>query len=182
MRRDAQDRREKLITAAAALFRRDGYHVPLEAIANQAGVGRATLYRNFADRAALAIAVFERQLDALAREVEEVRHDAAAFFYPFLHRVARQALLHGPLIASLEAEVHGQRLIDGLRARLDAVFAVPLAAAQAAGVVRADLSVADMHRAAKMLVGAATRQAPEVQDQVIADALVLLTDGLRPIR
>ena len=55
-----------MIDAAAAEFAERGYNVPLDAIAERAGVGRATLYRNFADRGILALAVFEQQLEALA--------------------------------------------------------------------------------------------------------------------
>ncbi|TWB69942.1 TetR family transcriptional regulator [Nitrospirillum amazonense] len=179
MRRDAQDRRERLITAAAALFQCHGYHVALEAIAAEAGVGRATLYRNFADRRALALAVFERQLAVLAQDWAATGGDPAAF-YPFLCRIARQAVLHGPLIASLEAEEDGPALIQGLHGQLDAVLAPPLASAQAAGLVRADLTVVELHRAAKMLVGAAERLAVEAQEQALAEALALLVEGLRP--
>ncbi|WP_049974445.1 TetR/AcrR family transcriptional regulator [Azospirillum sp. B4] len=180
MRRDARDRREKLIAAAAALFQRDGYHVALEAIAMEAGVGRATLYRNFIDRRALALAVFDRQLAALGQDWVAEGANAAAF-YPFLCRIAHHAMLHGPLIASLRAESDGPALIHGLRARLDAVLAPPLAAAQAAGLVRADLTVADLHRAAKMLVAAAAdRLDTDGRDQALADALPLLVEGLKP--
>ncbi len=50
LRKDAAERREALLKAAAEAFARDGLDTPLHVIAEQAGVGRATLYRNFADR------------------------------------------------------------------------------------------------------------------------------------
>ena len=52
-RRDAQDNRDRLIAAAREVFAESGFDVPLDAIARRAGVGRATLYRNFSDRYAL---------------------------------------------------------------------------------------------------------------------------------
>ena len=50
MRKDAQERRDRLIAAAADLFELQCYDVPLEAIAERAGIGRGTLYRNFRAR------------------------------------------------------------------------------------------------------------------------------------
>ena len=64
-RRDAQRRREALLNAAADRFAAQGYSVPLETIADQAGVGRGTLYRNFRDREALALAIFSREIDRM---------------------------------------------------------------------------------------------------------------------
>lgn len=53
MRRDAKKRRLKIIDAATELFREHSHTVPLEAVASRAGVGIATLYRNFPDRNSL---------------------------------------------------------------------------------------------------------------------------------
>ncbi|MDD7582386.1 TetR/AcrR family transcriptional regulator [Corynebacterium sp. 32222D000AT] len=53
MRADAARRRQAIITAALELFRAHGNNVSLEKIAAHAGVGIATLYRNFPDRQAL---------------------------------------------------------------------------------------------------------------------------------
>lgn len=57
MRADALVRRRLLIDAATELFRTTNpAEVTLEAVAKKAGVGIATLYRNFADREELASA------------------------------------------------------------------------------------------------------------------------------
>lgn len=53
MRADALRRRNAIITTAARLFQEHGSSVSLERIAAEAGVGIATLYRNFADKDAL---------------------------------------------------------------------------------------------------------------------------------
>lgn len=53
MRADAARRRQAIVTAALELFRAHGNNVSLEKIAAHAGVGIATLYRNFPDRQAL---------------------------------------------------------------------------------------------------------------------------------
>lgn len=60
MRADAQRRRELIITTACTLFRSHGHdRVALDQIAQLAGVGIATLYRNFPDRMALDMACAE---------------------------------------------------------------------------------------------------------------------------
>jgi AcrR family transcriptional regulator len=103
MRRDAAARREALIRAAAACFRESGYLVPLEQIAERAGVGRGTLYRNFPDRAALGLAVFERELDAIALEFSGVDNIEAAF-RRMIHRAARSAAFYNRVAADFQSE------------------------------------------------------------------------------
>ncbi|MBN9643391.1 TetR/AcrR family transcriptional regulator [Corynebacterium mendelii] len=67
MRRDAKKRRLKIIDAATELFREHSHTVPLETVAARAGVGIATLYRNFPDRTSLlhacGSAVLARAID-----------------------------------------------------------------------------------------------------------------------
>lgn len=54
MRKDALERRERIIKAACEVYRTYPHAtVPLEEIAKSAGVGIATLYRNFPDRSSL---------------------------------------------------------------------------------------------------------------------------------
>ena len=57
LRRDAQRNRDAIVEAARQVFCDHGLEAPLEQIARQAGVGIATLYRRFPDRAALLDAV-----------------------------------------------------------------------------------------------------------------------------
>ncbi|MBB1510272.1 TetR/AcrR family transcriptional regulator [Tessaracoccus sp. MC1756] len=63
MRADALARRRRILDEARHLFAGQGVAVPLEAVAQSAEVGIATLYRNYPDRDALVIAVM---LDLLA--------------------------------------------------------------------------------------------------------------------
>ncbi|MFE5119218.1 TetR/AcrR family transcriptional regulator [Streptomyces sp. NPDC056669] len=72
-RSDAVANRAALLDAAERVLLRDGPAVPLDVVAREAGVGIATLYRNFADRDELYAAVVHRahQLVAdLAQEAE----------------------------------------------------------------------------------------------------------------
>jgi AcrR family transcriptional regulator len=67
-RRDAARNREAILAAAQRLFEREGAAaVSMERLAEEAGVGKGTIYRRFGDRASLATAL----LDASERELQE---------------------------------------------------------------------------------------------------------------
>jgi AcrR family transcriptional regulator len=67
-RRDAARNREAILAAARRLFEREGpAAVSMERVAEEAGVGKGTIYRRFGDRASLATAL----LDASERELQE---------------------------------------------------------------------------------------------------------------
>ena len=74
-RRDAARNREAILTAAQRLFEREGpAAVSMERVAEEAGVGKGTIYRRFGDRASLATAL----LDASERELQETLIRGAA--------------------------------------------------------------------------------------------------------
>lgn len=86
MRRDALERRERIIKTACEVYRTYPHAtVPLDEIAKSAGVGIATLYRNFPDRDSLIEAcakdmfqiVLDDQKTTLA-ELKEAADSAAA--------------------------------------------------------------------------------------------------------
>src|SRR5919197_1220743 len=65
-RADAGRNEKPLLDAAASVFVPSGVNAPVRDIAAEAGVGMGTIYRHFPTRAALVVAVFRHQLDALA--------------------------------------------------------------------------------------------------------------------
>jgi AcrR family transcriptional regulator len=73
-RRDARERRDKLIAAAQREFAAHGVDASLEKIARDAGVAIGTLYRHFPSRLDLLMAAFEPQLqeflDGAAKALE----------------------------------------------------------------------------------------------------------------
>lgn len=65
-RADAARNRQRVLRAAAALFaERGAVNVSMEDVARAAGVGKATLYRRYADRAMLAAALLDEHERAL---------------------------------------------------------------------------------------------------------------------
>jgi AcrR family transcriptional regulator len=74
LRADAQRNRERIVEAAGAVFAERGLLVPLEVIAERAGVGIATLYRRFPMREDLIDAVFDVKLLEVTAAAEEALH------------------------------------------------------------------------------------------------------------
>jgi AcrR family transcriptional regulator len=115
-RRDAARNREAILAAAERLFDREGpAAVSMERVAQEAGVGKGTIYRRFGDRASLALAL----LDARERELQEavIRGPAplgpgappaerlVAFGHAWLDVLAR----HGDLVLAAEHGPVGTR-------------------------------------------------------------------------
>jgi len=179
-RRDAQLRRDALIDAAATCFAEQGYGVPLETVAAAAGVGRATLYRNFDDREALALAIFSREVDRLAAML-----DPDAPIAQTLATMVRDGAGVFSLFARISAELHlddaNRAAFQALGVRMEAILAPALAVAQRRGEVRADATPRDLVIALRM---AGSLVLPVMNDDEISvqieTGLRLLFAGLRP--
>jgi AcrR family transcriptional regulator len=77
-RADARRNHTLLVLAAREVFAEQGSGAPLEAVARRAGVGNATMYRHFANRHDLVIAVYADQTAALCAAIPPIPdpHDA----------------------------------------------------------------------------------------------------------
>lgn len=65
-------RDERLVEIAAAMFMQRGFDATsIDAVAEAASVGKATLYARYQDKAALFAAVFERQIDRCLAPLDE---------------------------------------------------------------------------------------------------------------
>jgi AcrR family transcriptional regulator len=98
LRVDAERNRGRILEAAEAAFATRGLDVPLEAVAEDAGVGIATLYRRFPRRDDLIVACFERRLAeyALAAEEALAAPDGWTGFCAYVERIcAMQAADRG---------------------------------------------------------------------------------------
>lgn len=179
MRRDARERRDALINAAALCFASKGYNVPLEEIAERAGVGRGTLYRNFRDRMALALAVFERDVDALeawvdmARPIEDVVRD-------FVYRGAKVSALFTRMAIELPLERDNFNEFHHLGARVASILEPLIAKAHDQGLLRPELGTYDVLLSMRMISGLLIPQMSDEEVQAKIDkAMELLMRGLR---
>jgi AcrR family transcriptional regulator len=172
LRSDARENRDRILAAAARAFADDGLSVSLIEIARRAGVGNATLHRNFT----------KEQL------VEELFRD----WYARRQAVAGRALAdpdpwHGlaSFLQDLLADGSRNRAIGALfaicpewRERFRALLADLLTRAQDAGSVRADLAVEDI---TLVLLGVAQTMA--ITSQHSPDQwrrhLTIVLDGIR---
>ncbi|WP_404711827.1 TetR/AcrR family transcriptional regulator [Sphingomonas sp. MMS24-J13] len=180
MRSDARTRREALLTAGEQCFREAGFSVPLEQIADRAGVGRGTLYRNFKDRMALALAIFDRQVG----EIEKVIDPDLP-----LDRVLTALVKQSTSGAALFQRIAGDMPLDGehraaFNAMRDRILVAlqPLAdKAHADGTLRPDIDAHGLLIATQMINGTVKlHMNPAEVDAVIAEALDLLMRGFRP--
>src|SRR5215204_2921419 len=98
LRADAERNRQRIIEAARQIFAERGLDAPLDAIAQRAGVGQATLYRRFPRREDLIAACFAPKLAEYATALEDAlaASDAWTGFCGFLEHVcAMQAADQG---------------------------------------------------------------------------------------
>ena len=135
-RADAQKNRERILRAAEEVFAAEGIAVPIDVVAERAGVGVGTLYRNFPTKEALFEAIVMSTLQGLLDRALQAADDSdpAGSFYSFLEdftsvavnkRDLRDALdsagfdpkdRFGPIIADLQGAV-GVLLHAGVRSR-----------------------------------------------------------------
>jgi AcrR family transcriptional regulator len=141
-RRDAEANRERILAVAAAVMMRDGRHVPLAAIAAEAGVGVGTLYRKYADRQALLEALEYRAYDLLNQLLDRLQPGGLEAVQEFLAgtlEIADQLVLplHGaPPLMTAEA-VAARRAISS---RLDEL----IERGRADGSITADVNATDV--------------------------------------
>lgn len=171
-RADARRNFDALLASARDAFAAKGTSASLEDIARRAGVGIGTLYRNFPTRDALIEAVYVDEVESVVRAARE-----AASLEPWqalttwLHRFVsyigtKRALLDGlnkdsPVLLSCRTAIYDGG--DPLLAR-----------AQAAGVVRGDVTIDDVVRMVSGIAGVSFEE-----DAQRSKVVELAIDGLR---
>lgn len=146
MRKDAEQNRDRLIAAASTMMRAEGGDVPMEAIAERAGVTRGTLYRNFAHRQAMYEAVLERDLENLASLIAAEREDHPL---AFIRHTTELMMVYDRFLSQLVDMDDYDAATN--QSRMAHVLAGPLTIAQNRGLLRADLTSADVLMACRML-------------------------------
>src|ERR1700761_6813384 len=86
-RADAERNRAKILAAARAAFAEPGAEVSMAEISRRAGVGMATLYRNFPGRRELLEALYIDEVNAVCDAARTVEGETpGARFEAWLHR------------------------------------------------------------------------------------------------
>lgn len=176
LRKDAADRRAALLKAARAVFAEDGIDAPLDRIAERAGVGRATLYRNFPGRTEIALAVLLDDVAALGeRYACPVEPSAFLDFITALSdRLVKNTALGGVVRAAPTPDI-----LTPLRAAMVRAALPALKVSQAAGAVRADLKGSDIRVLAAMLGAGLHNATPSERNAIARRTLELVLDAVR---
>ncbi len=180
MRADARDNLDRILAAAARVFAQDGADTSLKAIAKEAGVGIATLYRRFPTREDLIEATYRHETERLGHRADELLATSApevalrAWMDAFVdYMLAKHGMADAlpAILASRDGlRAHSR---DVLRAAVDRI----LRAAVAAGVLRDDVPADDV----MMAVGGVTLIASHEHQRALADRLLdLVMAGLEP--
>lgn len=180
LRADAQRNRARVLEAAEAVFAAEGISVPVDLIAEKAGVGVGTLYRHFPTKEKLFEAILIGRMvditaDARARVDAE---DPGGAFFAFLRYLVQESALKRDLIQALVgAGVEIELAAAGVKRDLEAAVSELLEVAQRAGAVRSDVTSAVV----LSLVGATCIAAGHPNPAALPDNLLtIILDGLRP--
>jgi AcrR family transcriptional regulator len=175
-RADARRNYEKVLAAAREAFAEGGESTALEEIARRAGVGIGTLYRHFPSRQALLEALYLDEVEEVCRSAAQL--DGAdpwealnGWFERFIAYLATKRALAHELLNYLDKDAS---LFQASRASLFAAGEPLLERAQQAGVVRQDVTIAEV---IQMVIGIAKIPAadPSQTERILRIAL----DGLR---
>jgi AcrR family transcriptional regulator len=179
MRKDAKRNREAILDAARELFA-ESADVAMCEVARRAGLGQATLYRNFPDRRALAAEVLGEHVERIARLAAEHAGDPDAFFVLLKSLVESTVQLYAMSELAREDACVGSQL-ERDRERVGELMKRPLRDAKAAGILRRDMSVDDVFLVLLMVRGAMERTHGVVaRASAAVRALSLALDGLVP--
>jgi AcrR family transcriptional regulator len=180
LRTDAERNRARLIEAAAAAFARRGLDVPLEDVADDAGVGIGTLYRRFSGREELIGACFERRLAEYAGAAEEALAalDGWTGFARYLERICAMQAADRGLADVLTRSLPNAKVLEEHRSRGYELSVQLIQRVQAEGSLRPDVVAEDL-----ALLLMANAGVIEVTHGAARDAwrrfLAIFLDGLR---
>ncbi len=183
LRADARRNRKRVLDAAREAFASDGLAVPLDEIAQRAGVGAGTVYRHFPTKEALFEAVIFGRLLELSEDARQLAGsaDAGQAFFDFAARLvqegaAKRDLVEALTTAGIDLQVAGSPVAQQFR---DA-FGELLHRSQHTGAVRDDININDV---IAVLTGASLASRRNAEIPVVSDrVLAIVCDGLRPPR
>lgn len=182
LRADARRNRECVVTAATECVAEAGMTAQMEDVARRAGVGVGTVYRHFATKDDLLLAVARHKFDRfteLAERIERERPAGEAFERYVWALADLQA--DDRVLCEIAGEMpatmvrRDPQMVEGL----ERVVGRMIAHAQAAGTLREDFSVRDMPLLGCTISHAIT-MGPQVPGGDWRCLVTLLVDGLRP--
>jgi len=178
LRADAARNRARVLEVAYETFAADGLSVPIDEIARRAGVGAGTVYRHFPAKEDLFRAVIADRIRGIVDEGRTLLAgaDPAGALFSFLRSMVLQwgAADRGLVDALAGAGIDVNTVVPEAEDEYLAVLGDLLRAAQQAGAVRRDVTVAEVKA---LLVGC---QAMQTYNADVAERVTnVVFDGLR---
>ena len=175
-RADAERNRDKILAAARTAFADPDVEVSMAEISRRAGVGMATLYRNFPGRQELLEALYTDEVDAVCKAAETIDGETpGAALVAWLHRFFAFTTSKRHIAAELLKQTdRSDPLFKNNRTRVMTAGRPLLAAAQHTGEVRDDLT---LEQILDMIVAIATIHGDSRYTEPILQTAL---DGLRP--
>ena len=167
--------RQALIVAAREVFAESGFRAPLSAVARRAGVGQGSLYRHFPDRIALAVAVFDDNIN----DLESLATSPDATLSDLFDGVTEQALGSTALIEVVSSGL-GDPRADHLATRVNTVVDAILVRDKAAGLVGTQVTSADVMLAFAMLAFLLARTEADERPAVATHARSIFRASFEP--
>jgi AcrR family transcriptional regulator len=148
MRQDALRNRERLLEAADTMFRERGVEVSVGEIADAAGVGRGTLFRNFKNKDALIAAVVVVRLGEVmefGRELLEHDADDAEVAFKFLTGLVERQEENRALLQSVTDDLFmAVPELNRAHAAMMELMGALLARGKRVGAIRPEATATDM--------------------------------------
>jgi AcrR family transcriptional regulator len=173
---DASGKRERLLRTAGEVFARDGLDAPMPAIAEAAGAGVGSVYRQFASKRELLAALVVERLQEAERGAEAALASGAdrwsaltGLLWTLAERQAGDDVL-GEAMATVSEHPDVVAAMEGTVMSLERL----LAAARVEGALRDDATTLDLR-----LLFAATRAAGQLEAGAWRRMLELGIDALR---
>lgn len=178
LRRDAAQNRARILRQAAKVFAERGPGADVREIARAAAVGMGTLYRHFPTKEALLDAVIHHDAAEWAHAAEALATgDPWEDLRQFLHDALGRHAAHRALLDSFGAALGDAANVRECRRRIRPVIEALVDRAQAAQVLRGDVTAVDVHLLL-MALGRIVHLGPPAWQRQLDIAL----DGLRTPR
>jgi AcrR family transcriptional regulator len=176
-RADAEHNRAKILAAARSAFADPRAEVSMAEVSRRAGVGMATLYRNFPGRRELLEALYIDEVNAVCDAAQDVQVGTpAAALFAWLQRFFAFVMSKHPVGTELLKQSGGSAPVMGeSRARVMAAGRPLLSAAQRTHDVRENLT---LEQILDMIVAIASIHGEADYLEPILHAAL---DGLRPL-
>jgi AcrR family transcriptional regulator len=177
-RKDAARNNERLVLAARQVFANKGLSATLEDIAQVAGVGVGTVYRNFASKREIVETLYDAAIDSALADAQAAMHiedpwvALVTFFEVTAASQAADRGLHETLLGR-DGLGPSRHTTEKIVATLTPLFD----RATAAGILREGVTVTDMSPIFAMLSG--VYRMSETRPELWRRYLAIVLDGLR---